>query len=227
MKLFTKRLWIAGLLSLITFVFTSAYAEKTYQVEMIIFSHITKTALNNEKWPFITPHPINTSKLMDENQLTRVPPENQLLTKFVDRINNKPDYHVILSMAWTLTSDTSIPNQPIHIYGGTIYDNQGNLIGNAINADQPYTPNSIWQVNGTVKINVDRYFDVRLNLFFAAPRNEITAIAQNDYFATTTNNFLYFQLNQHRRMRSNELNYISQPMYGVLIQISPMDNTTA
>lgn len=55
-------------------------------------------------------------------------------------------------------------------------------------------------VDGTICVSIQRYLNVTLHLLFK-------------------NNFDYFYLSENRRMRSNELNYIDFPVYGVLIKI--------
>ena len=57
-------------------------------------------------------------------------------------------------------------------------------------------------VDGTICVSIRRYLNVTLNLLFK-------------------NNLDYFYLSENRRMRSNELNYIDFPVYGVLIKIVP------
>lgn len=221
MKVYQKRFWVACFAACIIFSTHTAFAAsaRSYQVEMIIFSHLTKDALNSEKWPAISAPSFNSEQLTPENQLNHG--EKMLLGELRNRLAGQANYQVLMHISWVMTS--SHPNQAIHIYGGKIFDRNGNALGNLTNGTDSYNDNNIWQVNGSVKISLDRFFDVNFNLYFAEPKNKIFAIAGNNSLVNTADNFVYFRLKQHRRMRSNELNYISMPMYGVLIKIIPLD----
>ena len=61
-------------------------------------------------------------------------------------------------------------------------------------------------IMGTLSLRLQRYFDVSFDLFFDAP----SAITHSGYL----------RLQQTRRMRSDELNYIYHPLYGILMKIS-------
>ena len=64
-----------------------------------------------------------------------------------------------------------------------------------------------------------RYIDLKFNLLFAQPLSTISGA--NDY-SNTQGRFAYFRLQQNRRMRSRELNYIGHPLYGVLVKVVPV-----
>lgn len=215
-------------------------SSNLYQVEMIIFSKITDNALLSEQWQ-IPPIVPDTSKSIElapsdvssENSLattTTLPAANQILPQknwqLISAANQlaQHGYVILLHTAWLESFASHVSPPFIHLYGGQVWDSDGN----ALNISPPpafpiSNPNSFnWEMNGTIRITLDRYFNVHLNLLFAEPTNGWShLISDNHPFKNMANNFAYFDLNQTRRMKSNELNYIEHPLYGVLIQIVP------
>jgi len=61
-------------------------------------------------------------------------------------------------------------------------------------------------ISGLIKISKDLFFDLHI------------------YLILHTKNYGDFYIDQIRRMRSNELNYISDPIFGLFIQINKIQN---
>src|SRR3990167_7883938 len=149
-----------------------------YQVELIIFSHLTETALNSEQWPRLQGNEINNTNTVSlkpvngsGSYFTLLPSHDFQLTQEQKNLHHNPNYHTLLHLAWRQPIYEPRYSQGVQIHGNT--------------------------VNGTLKLSVRRYFDLTIDLLFASSDK-------------------YFRLQQSRRMRSNELNYIDFPLYGVL-----------
>ncbi|ACJ20157.1 CsiV family protein [Coxiella burnetii] len=147
---------------------------KDYQIEMIIFSHFSAQNESEEQWPGLDAGSINFNRA---RPIYSLPPSQFILKNEQHRLDQSPAYHTLLHIAWR----QAVVDTP-HARTRLI---QGN------------------NVEGTVRVSVQRYLNVALNLVFK-------------------NNSNYFYLSQNRRMRSNELNYVDFLLYGVLIKIVPV-----
>ena len=212
----------------------SAYAGKWYQVELIIFSHITAQGLNSEQWPWTSTwyQPKSETITLDTNSslvsadsllpFVVLPSRALDMKREIALIREKPEYHIVLHLAWCQQIRTSRYALPIHVFGGNIYNSAGKVIATDTDGQMPYSNNEIWQVNGTIKISVRRYLNVGLNLLFADPAFRLSNVSNFDMFDNIQGKFAYFRLLQSRRMRSEELNYIGHPLYGVVIKVVPL-----
>ncbi|OGT45075.1 MAG: hypothetical protein A3E82_00980 [Gammaproteobacteria bacterium RIFCSPHIGHO2_12_FULL_38_11] len=165
-------------------------AARTYNVQVIIFSHITPQTLSQEQWPMLSADDINTfaANTAPAQPAAALQHEENVL-------RNSADYKVLLSGSWQ----------------ESWYDN-----GSSITI--PISNNGA--LRGALTINLTNYFDVHTNLFLSQPTADLQKIATNGYFNEIKQPDFYFQLSQDRRMRSNELNYISNPIMGMLIKIT-------
>lgn len=186
MKRLVKKIFIGLLvLGFSTNLFARAAA---YQVEMIIFSHLTPEGIAQEQWPLITP----PNDFQNASEIPALPVSAFIMQREQLDFKRNPGYNVLLHTAWSQPNRGSGPL--LHVQGDG--------------------------VNGTIRISVDRYFDVRFNLYFAVSENTLASIGKNGYFKNSSN-LVYFHLKETRRMKSHEMNYIDNPLFGVLIKIVP------
>tara|TARA_R110000868_G_scaffold84822_3_gene238890 strand:+ start:13921 stop:14823 length:903 start_codon:yes stop_codon:yes gene_type:complete len=73
---------------------------------------------------------------------------------------------------------------------------------------------SKWSIDGTLKVSKQQYLILRTNLLFTLPTAELDA--------NNASTFTSFRLKQAIRMRSNELHYLDNPMFSMLIRITPV-----
>ncbi|MCB1827030.1 MAG: hypothetical protein KDH94_01305 [Coxiellaceae bacterium] len=191
-------------------------AEKTYQIEVIVFSHITAKGVDSEKWPWT---PTDYKPNGNAASIFPVARNSLILSSEQRQLAKQPGYQILLHMAWRQKIANPRNAQPIHIFGGNIYNNSGRLIGQATYGGQPYSASKTWQVNGTITPSLIRYIDLKFNLLFAQP---LASLPTADKSNNVEGNFAYFRLNQSRRMRSRELNYLGHPLYGVLVKVVPV-----
>ena len=163
------------LLLLLILFFSCVQAQaKDYQIELIIFSHFSVQNESEEQWSGLDPGGINFNGARPIYSLS---PSQFILKNEQHRLDQSPAYRTLLHIAWRqLIVDASPARARL------IQDNN---------------------VEGIIRVSVQRYLNVALNLVFK-------------------NNSNYFYLSQNRRMRSNELNYVDFPLYGVLIKIVPV-----
>ena len=210
----------------------SKFAGRWYQVEMIIFSHLTSKGLDSEQWPLL-----GQEMTLPDTLINLIPPnsfqsaeqfkllgrQGFTLQKEQRYLAHRSGYNVLMHLAWKQQVWMAAKSKPIHIFGGAVYDSDGQRIGTDVYGDMSYNPNIIWEVNGTMTLSVQHYLDAQFNLLFAVPIPQVQTLSRNDYFSNAPGNFVYFRFLQNRRMRSQELNYISHPLFGVLIKILPLD----
>lgn len=211
------------------------FAGKWYQVELIIFSHITANNLNAEKWPIIVPRDFNRSnivQLLAKNQTDYVKQHFRLLTNNAfqlkreqEKLNRKPGYHVLLHLVWQQLINNRRLSKSIHLFGGNTYNQAGKIMPSSDSQFANRNFSLKRQVDGTITISVNKYFNVDLNLYFAAPLAQLVRLSRTNYFQDVHKGLAYFHLLQSRRMRSNELNYFDYPLYGALIKITHIKQT--
>ena len=230
------------LLTLLFFALVSsnAFAAKLYQVNIIVFSHMTSDALSSENWPnkLINPNARGTIDLLNQQTIGnyQLLSDNQFgLKKELDKLNSQSEYHVLLTMSWTQPMASSSGTKWIHIYGGQPYDQAGQPIQNygltqtATTTLTPQTPTvmpTYWEINGRIKVSFQNFYQIYTRLYLTEPESIIGGRADSNAIGTfqpiplTT-----FYLNENRNTRLNKLNYLDHPLFGVLIKITPYVTT--
>jgi hypothetical protein len=169
-----------------------ADSARTYDVQVLIFSHITPSTLQLEQWPIITAQPpatanSNSSPLKLATQLAS---EKNVLT-------HNPNYKILFDGSWikSLTTGSTV-TLPV------------------VSANE--------KLNGTIDVTLGHYFTVNTNLLLTEPTSFLKQIDPTHYFSKWDQSHFTFQLLQKRRMRSDELNYLEHPVFGMLIKIIPV-----
>lgn len=178
--------------------------------------------------------------LADTNNTQNQPPEvdiNELIYHYLpksdfklrrqeSRLANSQQYQVLMHVAW-LQKDTS--NRPIHLYGGNVYDTEGQAITRTSNL---YNPGPIqsdgstqWEINGTITANKSRYYNVDANLLLTQPNPK----SKHSWFSSShdTPTFSRYLLKQNQHMKDNELHYFDNPLFGVLVAVFAVKPPTA
>lgn len=124
-----------------------------------------------------------------------------VLKREESRIANNGQYTLLLHTGWKqkLTDPTSSPK--VRIHGGGFYDREGSDID---------------EVDGTITISKGKFINIKSNLFLTEPAYEITELP---------NGLLSYPMQNLRRTKENELNYIDNPVFGLLIKVTPPKET--
>lgn len=183
-----------------------AEPDPSYQIELIIFSHINEEGLRSEHWPLLPAQKITKNAVeLSEDQLI---PESQWLLKSSEQLLKHNNNTILLHTAWQESALEARKLNIIHLTGGETY------------------PDDLRQLNGTISISLDRYFNIHFNLRFLMPWDNIKDLNLINIAPENGNPYISFKINAQLRMRSNELNYIDHPLYGILIKIIPLASTT-
>lgn len=173
-----------------------------YQIEIIVFSHITPAGLQSEYWPALPPLVMPPKAI--ELSSDQIVAQAQWQLQQTHQLLQKNNYPILLHLAWQETADSARQGTIIHLTGGNAYDN------------------NLQQVSGFVAIRLEHYFSVHFNLRFLMPWADIKDLNLPNITHDSDNPYITFQINEHLRMRSKELNYIDHPLYGILIEIVPV-----
>ena len=199
-----KRLWLLILLVVPVFSYAVNSNLPFYQVEIIIYKHITSSGLSSEIWTGTHPelHLNEAVNLMPPYSGTvsfvQVPSSGFRLNAEASRLS-QDGYQILMHTAW-LQQFLGQTSRPIHLY-----------------TDQTYSQGDS-ELDGTLTINKDTYFNVNANLILTEPMNDLSNTQQ---VISSGDGMAHFTLSETRRMRSNELNYFDHPLMGMLILITP------
>lgn len=119
-------------------------------------------------------------------------PPSQWRLKNIQQVLLNHHNPVILHIAWQEDSEGMKVKRVFHLTGGETYANE------------------LMQMNGIFALKLQHYFDVTFFLQFLMPVD------------TANTGLVRYNLIQKLRMRSNELNYIDHPLYGIFIEIFPL-----
>lgn len=224
-------------------------SEKQYRIEMIVFSHLNSTNISQEVWSQQSIMPINLKKTITlaPDDLSAITPSALTDTTISDdtntdipthllpdalltlnpeqkRLQQHSDYRVLTHIGWQQSlPDNAKDATVIHFYGGDGYSANGAIDNFDLSQSQPYKSEHTWQVNGTLQLYADHYINSRFNVAFSIPTSELQHLNTNVLNDNTTHDALStIILKQSRRMKSNELNYIDHPAYGILIKVTPV-----
>ncbi len=220
----------------LAFISQSVFAAKLYQVNIIVFSHITSSALSSETWPnkLINPNVNGTIDLLGQQNIGayQLLSNDQFgLQNELNKLNSDSKYRVLLTMSWTQPMSSSRGAKWIHIYGGQPYDQAGQPINNyaltqtattSLAGDPTQATPAYWEINGRIKVSFQTFYQIYTRLYLTEPESLMTGSGDKNpagNFQPTP--LITFDLNENRHTRLNKLNYIDHPLFGVLIKITP------
>ncbi|MGA7802536.1 MAG: CsiV family protein [Gammaproteobacteria bacterium] len=202
----------------------AAKASQTqqYDVEILVFAN-TNPDDQGEQWPTDPGAPDlgAASELGAPDGPTQLGPQNYRLSADDGALKRSGRYHPILHLAWRQTAGPLDASHGVHIHG----------------------PGASDTVDGTVKLSVGRYLHLDLDLLYrptsnpAADPGPTTANgpASGEAGSDTAGDGQspvplpaqwvsdpgVFRMQQHRRLRSREVQYFDQPHFGVLALVTP------
>ncbi len=175
------------------------------------------------------------------------------LASSLRRMQTSGKYQIITSLSWQQPLANPDVSKTLHLFAGTAYDGNGNVIDNpsvtppqnpqpqttpidslnvpASTADvivlNPATNANVnipvkWQLNGTLKVSKARFIEVSANLLLTEPVPVLNTDDSHNNGPQTQ--LTSFALNQTIRMRTQEIHYMDNPIYGVLIYITKVKN---
>jgi len=177
----------------------SAWAEPPkdapwYDIELIIFAQNSANSGSSEVWPTNPGQP----NILEAEEFALVPTEEwQLKREFSSLKRSGGRQQPLLHTAWRQPVVSEKIAKPIAV--------------NVSSKDGA-------QLTGTVKISVQRYLHVNLDLLLGDPNTLPMDTLQANNDPTYTAQPTQYRFIAHRKMRSDELHYIDHPKLGVIIK---------
>lgn len=199
------------LLFLSLFFATAMAKSNLYQINVIVFKHITEKALKSEEWPAelkvpklkgavdlaVSQTPMNFSNVTRPILL----PDDQFgLKNELEKLQSSRDYQVLTYFSWV--QNTNQPSKWIHIKGGQAFDQDERPLEDASNGAR-YN-----ELNGKIKVTSNYYINLYSDLYLTEPDGNMQPIPLRT-----------FSMLQNRRLKLSELNYLDHPLIGMLVSI--------
>ncbi|WP_299178497.1 CsiV family protein [uncultured Neptuniibacter sp.] len=205
----------------------AASATDWYQVELIIFANQDRTAISEEHWPTIQEIPENPKAAQIQRATTEQLPFQALsdlsLKNEASRLKRSSNYRVLYHGGWIQPVYHTQTPRPVHIRAGEVLDN------------------GMHELDGYIGVGRGRYLHFRPNIFFSQylNPNELNTLQSDttnnqpiESASAATNTINHFpaipeiltiNLDQARRMRSDEVHYIDHPLLGIIVKITPSE----
>ena len=213
----------------------SATADELYQVELILFENLDPTAQFSEAWPenpglpaledsielseqsAPAPEGVITTPLdaavaapaAEKNPWRQLTATELKMGDVYQRLRGSARYRPLLHMGWVQALDNSDRNLAVHVHGGP----QGGPAPSALAATV-----SAGTVDGTVALRRGRFLHTDVDLLYT----KAAAPPAVDAFASPP---LQARMIDSRRLRNKEVHYLDHPLFGVIITVSPVENT--
>lgn len=194
----------------------AASAFSGYQLEVIVFSNLNPSTFASEAWSRPSP-PSFAASVLPEG-VEPVAREDFVLNEAQDRLA-RGGFRTLLHTAWRLNYAQLNKFTTLPLYGGRLFDEQGNVMQTVTDESYPYQVGQQWELNGRLQIRMGQYFETRFSTALAIPK----ATAQRMGAKDLDQEFLYLPLAENRKVKSKELNYLDHPVYGVIYKIVPVD----
>ena len=216
----------------------SVIAESWYQVEIIIFDRINPN-INEEKWsnedPIIIPYIIELSP-HEETEIEQEPIPYMIMDEKSNRMNGvyrvlrlSSEYRPLMHLSWQQPATKRQQSRYIHIMKDdseeeiSSIDNQEDLIEPEFIEDFK-NPNKI--IDGSIRIRSGFFLHVDLNLYYYRDLFvEDTIIKEDTEFSETKSEKLIIGLKESRKIKLNEIHYFDNPLYGVILQVSRLNDS--
>ena len=223
-------------------VMTTALGEETpiYKIELILFTHRIESAAqsilssNITEWPD-TENAIELS--MDQSDMgssdslfSVLPLSETNLAEEKSLLVHSNRYEVIKHLIWQQPGLDHASARSVRIHGGEDYKDQ---FPERLQATWSLDENEqlfqspaqveLEQLDGTVKVVLGRFLHVYTDLIFRHPL--IEEIEYSDGQVRRTAVLADYSVRIHRRLRSQELNYLDHPLLGILVEITPLAET--
>ncbi|GBE11072.1 hypothetical protein BMS3Abin12_01649 [bacterium BMS3Abin12] len=198
-----------------------------YRVELIVFARLAPDAGAHETWPAqpgqpdlkdaveLTPPPGSAASGPGETVVVtplgpvpyrELPSDQYQLDGAAKLLDASPRYRVLLHLAWQQPALDPRSAHPVHIQ----------------------LPDG--SLDGSVLLTRRRYLHAALDLLYRPGADSAAGPAG----ATTTNSTdgagttapVVYRMQQHRRINSAALNYFDHPLFGVLLEATPIDSPT-
>ncbi|MGA9855952.1 MAG: CsiV family protein [Gammaproteobacteria bacterium] len=204
----------------------STRAPNWYDVELIVFRYTDPSAGSLETWPLnpglpdwdsaVPPNPTGSGL-----PYMQLPPSSFRLTSDWQKLARSPDYQPLLQVAWT---------QPAIDRATALFVRIGTPPATLLAVGATTTPVAASSTDaGTPVYGIARlsttgpylHFDLDLVYRGSLAKVSIPGTTTAITSGNTAPQFQWYQLVQDRRIDAGKLNYFDQPLFGVLVLVTP------
>ena len=226
MRLALRQLIATTLLLVATAAFASKPPVEHYQVELLVYSHLSSEGIGAEYWPSNVnePHyqkhtvvlePSSLAELGTYPPLTYLPAEQGSLTDYANKLTDKLPATILYHQTWQVDRK-QLRGKYLHF----VINNQVPTYFDD-SEEEPSYPEE--QVSGYLSIRLTNYFNTKLELLVTEPRGNVSSDLRDGANPCDSSGNCYFRFDSTRRTRSKVLNYLDHPMYGALLLVTPID----
>ncbi|WP_084783860.1 CsiV family protein [Marinobacterium aestuarii] len=179
-------------LALLTLCSLFARAEDpVYKVEVLIFANQDPAALKEQTWHSLEIPRRAAAELGNGGSGTyqRLPGNNLVLTAEKNRLARQQGFRTLFHGAWYQPVGNQNSSRPVHLRGGQLM------------------PNGAYELDGYISIDRGSSLHLRPDLYY-------TSISSQ-----ATDKLLMATLNTPRSMKPNQIHYLDNPLFGVLVLI--------
>ena len=223
------------LILLFPFMAFNVFAESWYQVEVIIFDRINPD-LGEEKWvngePKIRPDMVELYPNHRKNHDQGLAPymimdeKNNRMNGIFRVLKLSSEYRPLIHLSWQQPATNRRQSRYIHMK----YESESEVSKEEILAI-PEEPNFIEDltktnkiIDGSIRIRSNFYLHVDLDLYyFKNVYNDNQMINEEVEFSDSNFKELTIELKESRKIKLNEIHYFDNPMYGVILQVSRLE----
>lgn len=229
-----------------------SWAQRQFDVEVIIFKRNVNAERLDESWPeSLTPisyrntGTLSSAGYLSANGVSLLPHSMYQLNRQEQHLRNHAGFQVLLHTAWRQGDNGPSSAPSFHLLAGkdfsTLYGPDGReLTSSSIASSQP-----LMEFEGKLQIYVQHYLFANAEFDLKEPSTRKVELeetiaaynAANDNTATTqlgnlraiqstseTERFLKsYRLDQKRKMKSEEIHYFDHPLMGMVVQVRKVD----
>jgi hypothetical protein len=192
---------LASLLSL--FCLPALAESPVYKVEVLVFAHQDAAAMHEQSWSSLeVPHRPGAAQLGNggSGSYQRLPGSNLVLTAEKNRLARQPGFRTLFHGAWYQPVGNQNSARAVRLRGGQLM------------------PNGAYELDGYISIDRGRFLHLRPDLYYSQSLS--TQYANNaDNSEDLGSQVLTARLDTPRRMQANEIHYLDNPLFGVLVLI--------
>jgi hypothetical protein len=198
-----------------------------YEFEVIVFLNNSSVAGQSEAWRD-SPLPENLSVSIDphERQSTAsgignmqvpvhelLPASQYQLTEEYSRLDRSSRYTPLIHLGWRQPVQSDDTARSIRLHTNEPLQG-GSMTYPGLQQDRE---TALHRLDGTIRLSINRYLHADVDLYLRGPGYLQQAADHN----STTRAIRYFNLNESRRIKSNEVHYFDHPLLGLLLSARP------
>lgn len=175
---------------------------RQYDIELLVFQNLV-AGDGGEVWPpdYSTWHEEAAGTATAAPTVQWLPERSYRLKAERAALNRSSQYRTLAYLAWRQPVADRISARPLALPGRPL-------------------SNAAW-VDGTVRVAVERYLHLNLDLKLHLPQSAAATGASDPVGGINEVQLPEIRLSEQRRMRSKELHYFDNPRFGVIALITP------